>query len=43
MLVHSGRFFACANICSHRENIWAMAVKAPRHDNIVVGRKVYLS
>ena len=43
MLVHSGRFFACANICSGRENIWAMAVKAPRQDNIVVDGKVYLS
>ncbi len=43
MLVHSGRFFACANICSGRENIWAMAVKAPLRDNIVVDGKVYLS
>ncbi len=36
MLLHSGRFFACPNICSGNENLWAMAVKAPAEDNIFV-------
>ena len=42
MLVHSGRFFACPNICSGSENLWAMAIKAPVEDTIIVGSQKYL-
>lgn len=42
MLVHSGRFFACPNICSGNENLWAIAVKAPLQDTILVDGKAYI-
>jgi hypothetical protein len=41
MLVHSGRFFACPNICTGNENLWAMGVKAPVEDTIVIGSDKY--
>jgi hypothetical protein len=43
MLLHSARFFACPNICSGNENLWAMAVKAPVQDTILLDGKVYLA
>ena len=42
MLLHSARFFACPNICSGNENLWAIAVKAPVRDSIVLDGKAYL-
>ncbi len=40
MLVHSARFFACPNLCSGNENLWAMAVKAPPNDTIFADGRV---
>lgn len=40
MLVHSARFFACPNLCSGNENLWAMAVKAPLNDTIIADGQI---
>lgn len=41
MLLHSGRFFACSNICSGNENLWALAAKAPIGDTIIADGIAY--
>jgi hypothetical protein len=41
MLVHSARFFACPNICSGGENLWAIAVRVPAKDSIIVDGTSY--
>lgn len=41
MLVHSGRFFACAEACASDLNQWQLTVRAPKSDNIIVGGIVH--
>ena len=41
MLVHSGRFFACAEHCVSDLNQWQLTVRAPREENIIVGGIVH--
>lgn len=41
MLFHSGRFFACAEICDDNLNQWKLQVKAQDDDNIIVGGKIH--
>jgi hypothetical protein len=41
MLVHSGRFFACAEYCAGDLNQWQLTLRAPRGDNIIVGGIVH--
>jgi len=41
MLIHSGRFFACPEICTGNENLWALSVKAPMNERIVVNGEVH--
>ncbi|MCF6439736.1 hypothetical protein L1077_09865 [Pseudoalteromonas luteoviolacea] len=40
MLLHSGRFFACASTCADNTNAWPIAIKAP-FNHIIVDGKVY--
>jgi hypothetical protein len=41
MLLHSGRFFACAEHCQPELNAWTLTLKAPVGENIIVGGKLY--
>jgi len=43
MLVHSGRFFACAERCVDATNQWQFTVRAPKGDNIIVGGVVHFN
>lgn len=36
MLVHSGRWFACAEVCTEADNQWSVSVQAPAGDHILV-------
>lgn len=40
MLLHSGRFFACASMCADNANTWPIAIKAP-FNHIIVDGKVH--
>ncbi|WP_448548128.1 hypothetical protein [Thalassotalea fusca] len=40
MLFHSGRFFACAELCSPIENAWYISLTVPNGENIIVNGKV---
>lgn len=42
MLLHSARFFACPNLCTGNENLWAMAVKAPLNDTILADGQTHV-
>lgn len=41
MLLHSGRFFACAEYCASEINQWQLTIRAPKGDNIIVGGIVH--
>ncbi|WP_233081022.1 hypothetical protein [Rheinheimera soli] len=41
MLLHSGRFFACAEHCQPELNTWTLTLKVPIGENIIVGGKLY--
>lgn len=41
MLVHSGRFFACAELCQPEQNAWTLTLKAPVDEKIIVGGRLY--
>lgn len=41
MLLHSGRFFVCANQCDAELNSWEIALKVPENENVVVNGKVH--
>jgi len=41
MLIHSARFFACSNICVGNENTWALSIKAPKGENVIIDGMVY--
>jgi len=44
MLVHDGRFFACAELCDHDiDYIWNMKLIAPEPENIIIHGEVYHS
>ncbi|WP_155735709.1 hypothetical protein [Pseudoalteromonas luteoviolacea] len=38
MLLHSGRFFACASTCDDNANAWPLTIKAPGNHIIVEGK-----
>ncbi|KID57491.1 hypothetical protein JF50_09855 [Pseudoalteromonas luteoviolacea] len=40
MLLHSGRFFACASMCADNANAWPIAITAP-FNHIIVNGKVH--
>lgn len=41
MLLHSGRFFACAEQCNGSSNNWHIRVRTAKEDNIIVNGVVY--
>ncbi|MFA0811752.1 hypothetical protein [Microbulbifer epialgicus] len=41
MLFHTGRFFACADICLPQNNQWSIKVKSAKSDNIVVRGQIH--
>jgi len=41
MLLHTGRFFACAEICLPEHNEWSIAVQAAKLDNVIVRGRIY--
>lgn len=41
MLLHSGRFFACAERCGPELNSWTLTLKAPADEKIIVAGKLY--
>lgn len=41
MLLHSGRFFACAEHCGPDLNSWTLTLKAPAGEKIIVAGKLY--
>jgi hypothetical protein len=41
MLIHSGRFFACANHCSESENEWHFRMTLPEDEHIIVSGQVH--
>lgn len=41
MLLHSGRFFACAEHCGPELNSWTLTLKAPEGEQIIVAGKLY--
>ena len=41
MLLHSGRFFACAEHCGPELNSWTLTLKAPAGEKIIVAGKLY--
>lgn len=41
MLLHSGRFFACAESCDDSLNKWNIKVQATKKDNIIVGGVIH--
>lgn len=41
MLLHSGRFFACAELCAAELNSWTVTLSAPADEKIIVAGKVY--
>ena len=41
MLLHSGRFFACAEHCGPDLNSWTLTLKAPAGERIIVAGKLY--
>lgn len=41
MLLHSGRFFACAEHCGPEFNSWTLTLKAPAGEQIIVAGKLY--
>lgn len=41
MLLHSGRFFACAEYCATELNSWTLTLSAPADEKIIVAGKVY--
>lgn len=41
MLLHTGRFFACAEICLPEHNEWSIEVQSAKSDNIIVRGRVY--
>lgn len=43
MLVYTGRFFACAELCVETINQWQFTVRAPKGDHIIVGGVVHFN
>ncbi len=41
MLIHSARFFACANICSDYENSWYLTLTVPDSDKVYLHGKSF--
>jgi hypothetical protein len=41
VLLHSGRFFACAEQCAAQLNSWTLTLKAPAGEKIIVAGKLY--
>ncbi|WP_299586013.1 hypothetical protein [uncultured Microbulbifer sp.] len=40
-LLHTGRFFACAESCQSSLNQWHLSIAAPEPDNIILHGKIY--
>lgn len=40
LLVHSGRFFACAEVCEDDLNEWSMKLLVPKGDNIILNGEI---
>ncbi len=40
MIIHSGRFFACANVCGKRENNWQFSLTVPSDEHIILNGEV---
>ena len=43
MLIHTGRFFACANLCTEYDNSWNMTIISEQNDLIIVNGEGYLA
>ncbi|WP_143731212.1 hypothetical protein [Microbulbifer sp. GL-2] len=41
VLLHTGRFFACAEICLPEYNEWSIEVQSAKSDNIIVRGRIY--
>ena len=41
MLFHSGRFFACPDLCDGSLNKWPIRIRAAKDDNIIIDGVVY--
>jgi len=40
MLFHSGRFFACVDLCSPVENVWYISLTVPEKDSIIIDGEI---